>query len=333
MQNDNVKFKILNYINNQPLWIKVVALVIIGLIIIWSILYFSFWRAPVNYPVGILYTVEKGVSLGEVASNLKSQNIIRSPFWFKTFFIVYYGSNNLNYGDYILNKSESMFSIANRLATRDYRIKTLRITIPEGLNRTEIASLLTNKLDRVTSVEFLAWSKKYEGYLFPDTYFWLENITASEVVTAMNLNFQKQVKDLMLQASSTKKNFGDVIKIASIVELEANNNTDRKIVADILWRRLKMGMPLQVNSSLKYIGIKNTFVLTTEQTQIDSPYNTYKNKGLPPTPVSNPGLESIKAVINPTPNKYLYFLTGKDGKMYYAKTYEEHLGNKQKYLK
>jgi UPF0755 protein len=329
----NIWSEIKIFIMSQPLWRGVVALVVVILVIVLFILYFLLWRAPASYPIGTLYTIEKGISLGEVASNLQTQNIIRSPFWFKTFFILYYGSNKLNYGDYVLDKPENIFSLARRLANSEYRIKTLRITIPEGLNRNEIAGLLKTKLYKITESDFLTWSKKYDGYLFPDTYFWLVNTTASEVVTAMNLNFLKQTKDLQLQASSTSRSFSDIVKVASIIELEANNDTDRKIVSDIIWRRLKMGMPLQVNSALKYIGIKNTFVLTTEQTQIDSPYNTYKYKGLPPTPICNPGLESLNAAFNPTSNKYLYFLTGSDGQMYYARTYDEHLLNKEKYLK
>ncbi|MFZ2038749.1 MAG: endolytic transglycosylase MltG [Minisyncoccia bacterium] len=329
----NIWLKNKNYLYNQPLWIKVVALVAVFFITIFFILYFTYLCAPANYPTGSVYTVEKGISLGEVAGDLQNRNIIRSSFWLKTIFYLYYGSNNLNYGDYILDAPENVFTLTRRLANSEYHIKTARITIPEGLNRSEIASLLKTKLYKVTESEFLAWSKKYEGYLFPDTYFWLENVTASEVVTALNLNFEKQTKYLQSVASSSKRSFSDIVKVASIVELEANNKIDRKIIADIIWRRLKIGIPLQVNASLKYIGVKDTFVLTTEQTKIDSPYNTYKYKGLPPTPISNPGLEALEATVSPTANNYLYFLTGRDGKMYYARTYDEHLQNKQKYLK
>jgi len=120
--------------------------------------------------------------------------------------------------------------------------------------------------------------------------------------------------------------------MASILEGEALTTSDRKLVAGVLWRRLEIGMPLQVDATFSYVNGKTTFELTLDDLKIDSPYNTYKYKGLPPTPINNPGLNSINAALYPTKTKYLYFLSGNDGKMHYARTFEEHKRNRQLYL-
>ena len=121
--------------------------------------------------------------------------------------------------------------------------------------------------------------------------------------------------------------------MASILEKEAYLTEDKKIIADILWRRLKEEMPLQVDAALQYITDRNTFELTKDDLKIDSPYNTYRYKGLPPTPISNPGLDSIKAAIFVEPNSYWYYLSDKNGKLYYSETFKEHKLKKAEYLK
>jgi UPF0755 protein len=121
--------------------------------------------------------------------------------------------------------------------------------------------------------------------------------------------------------------------MASIVEEEGKNFLDKRMIAGILWKRLDIKMPLQVDAVFRYWNGKHSFTLSTEDLKEDSPYNTYTRIGLPPTPITNPGLESIKATINYRKSNYLYYLTGKDGKMYYATNHADHVSNKEKYLK
>jgi len=125
----------------------------------------------------------------------------------------------------------------------------------------------------------------------------------------------------------------DIITMASILEGEAKTTADREIVAGILWKRLTLGMPLQVDSTFMYINGKNTYQLSAADLKIDSPYNTYIYTGLPPTPIDNPGLDSITSAITPTTTNYLYFFSGRDGTMHYAVTYADHLKNIAKYGK
>ena len=121
--------------------------------------------------------------------------------------------------------------------------------------------------------------------------------------------------------------------MASIIEREAITPEARRIVSGILWKRIKMGMPLQVDATFAYVNGKNTYELTAEDLHIDSKYNTYEYKGLPPGPICNPGLDSIIATIEPTATPYLYYLSEKNGTMHYAKTFEEHKMNKVKYMR
>ena len=174
-------------------------------------------------------------------------------------------------------------------------------------------------------------AQEKEGYLFPDTYFISPAIKPEDLIEKMSINFNEKIPNISGISTTTYK-FEDVIIMASILEREARTMESRRIIAGILWKRLKIGMPLQVDSSFLYINGKGTFELTLDDLKTDSPHNTYKYKGLPVGPIGNPGEDSIFAAIHPIETKYLYFLTGHDGKMYYGKTFDEHKKNKAKYL-
>jgi len=120
--------------------------------------------------------------------------------------------------------------------------------------------------------------------------------------------------------------------MASIIEKESLNGDERQIVSGILWKRISLGMPLQVDATFLYINGKASAELTKDDLNIDSPYNTYRNKGLPPGPINNPGLDAIVAALYPKDSPYLYYLHDKKGKVHYAKTFNEHVANKRKYL-
>lgn len=175
--------------------------------------------------------------------------------------------------------------------------------------------------------------QSYEGYLAPETFRVFKDATIQEVVSKFLLQREKELAPSVQSTfEDEKKNFHTIITMASIVEDEAKTLADKKMVADILWRRNAKNWALQVDSSVHYAVDKTGDVFTTDKERsIDSPWNTYKYPGLPPGPICNPSFESIEAALNPTPNAYWYFLSGKDGTMHYAKTLEEHNRNK-KYL-
>lgn len=169
-----------------------------------------------------------------------------------------------------------------------------------------------------------------EGYLAPETYRIYKDSKPTEVVQKL-LNQQEQQLSL---TSINSQNLHEVLTMASILEKEARTLEDKKMVSDILWRRLKKNWALQVDSSVHYAVDRSGDVFTTDkEREINSPWNTYRFPGLPPGPICSPGPESVEAALDPKQNNYWYFLTGNDGKMYYARTLDEHNANRYKYLR
>lgn len=286
---------------------------------------------PSDFPVGKVFTVSAGESLQNITENLFDSNIIRSKIIFRTTVILLGGEKKVIAGDYLMDKKEGPAGLAYRLVNGRFHLDVSKITIPEGWNIFEIGDYLEKQLLNFNKKHFIALTRSKEGYLFPDTYFVSPTVKSEDLVERMLKNFSEKVPRIPGVATSTYK-LKEVVIMASIVEREARTTESRRMIAGILWKRLKMGMPLQVDSSFDYINGKGTFELSADDLKIDSPYNTYINKGLPPGPIGNPGEDAIWSTVNPIQSKFLYFLTGKDGKMYYAATFAEHVKNKQKYL-
>lgn len=306
----------------------------IGIVFVIVLAMYTFvYRAPKNFPSGTLFNVEKNMTLNGITEHLKNENIIRSEFLFKTFVVVMGGDRNLLEGDYFFKKPVGTFTVAKRIVNGEFGLSPVKITIPEGSSVREIAVLLNSNLAEFNTPLFIKLAEKKEGYLFPDTYFLFPNASSQTVIQTFEDNFAGKIATIKEDIDAHSKTLEEIIIMASIVEEEGRTPESRKMIADILWRRLENGMPLQVDAPFVYILGKGSADLTVDDLAIDSPYNTYKYAGLPPGPITNPGLESILATIKPTQNEYLYFLTGNDGEMYYAKTFDEHVINKQKYIK
>lgn len=303
--------------------------------VIFVFFYMFFIAPPKDYPVGSIYDLKSGQTLSIVSENFTEMKMIRSGFWFKVFtYILSFGKAKIYEGEYALHEKENVFTLAWRVSHGDLQLTPVKITIPEGMNSYEISKLISDNFPSFDKNKFekIVQNKKLEGYLFPDTYFFLPDMTEEDIIKIMTDNFDEKIKSLDNEIKTFGKPLSDVIKMASIVEEEARLMETRQIVAGILWKRLSIKMALQVDSSFKYINGKTSATLTTDDLKIDSPYNSYTNRGLPPTAISNPGLEAIMATITPKKTPYLYFLTDKDGNMHYAVTFEEHVNNKLKYL-
>lgn len=290
-------------------------------------------QAPSDYPNGQFnFSVKKGDSISKVANSLKERGIISSSSIFKTLSIILSLNNGVMAGDYKFNERENLIKIVYRMVKGYQKQAKISVTIPEGSNSDEIAYILVKKFPDLNVSHFLSIAKKEEGYLYPDTYYFYENVRPGEIVYTMRNNFNEKIKTLKNEIEEFNKPLSDIITMASIIEGEANNTSDRKIISGVLWKRLREGIPLQVDPPFYYITGKKGNV-TYDDLKIDSPYNTYKYKGLPKGPINNPGLDSIKATISPLQSKYYFYLTGKDGAMRYAVTYDGHLNNKNIYLK
>ena len=174
-----------------------------------------------------------------------------------------------------------------------------------------------------------------EGYLFPDTYRVFNDVSDEEIVKKLLNNFDKKLSpELRQKIARQGKTIHEIITMASIIEKEVSSEADRPIVAGILYKRIKNGMRLEVDSSINYITGKNDPGANYADLEIDSPYNTYKNYGLPPGPICNPGLAAIKAAVYPEESAYLFYLNRQDtGETIFSKTFDEHIKNKNKYLK
>lgn len=328
-QNNNSLYKkFILYIRNSSKKQKVIFLFFAVAFL--AVVYAYVQRSPSDFPVGQVVTVYPGESLQEITNSLKEMNVIKHPFIFRTTVILLGGEKNVMAGDYLLDIREGSYSLARRLTHADFKVETVKATIPEGWNIFQIAEYLDKNLINFDEKLFLTLAKKEEGYLFPDTYFISPAIKPDRIIALMKSNFNDKMEDLDIEDSDYSLH--EIITMASILESEARTTESRRTIAGILWKRLSIGMPLQVDSTFLYVNGKNTYELTLNDLQIDSPYNTYKYKGLPPGPINNPGIDSIKSALNPISTKYLYFLSSRSGDMYYAKTFEEHKKNKELYL-
>lgn len=290
--------------------------------------------APGDFPEGLLYEIPRGASLSGVARDLSARHIIRSEFFFKGFVTVFGLGRGAVAGDYEFEAEENALVIAYCIALGSFDLSRIRVTVPEGTSSAQIAKLFDSRFYRFDAGAFLTLGKKYEGYLFPDTYYFLPNATAGEVVETMTANYKSKVVDIADSIRAFGKPIRDVIIMASILEEEARTTESRRTIAGILWKRLAERMPLQVDSTFAFVnGKTRSSDLSLEDLKIDSPYNTYVYRGLPPGPISNPGLDSILAAVTPIATKYYFYLSDKEGNMHYAVTHDEHVANKFKYLK
>lgn len=310
----------------------------IGLLLIFVFLssYALFWRSPRPFPEETLISIKKGESLSQIADSFEKNSIVRSSFWLKVFIILQDGEKSVIAGDYYFPSAISVFKVARMLHNGQFGLIARKVTFPEGTSSMEMAEILKKSLISFNADGFKneVSSNNYEGYLFPDTYFFMPNTSPSDIILMMKENFARQTNTYESDILKFKKPLNEVIIMASIIEEEANGSLETKrIVSGILWKRLRLDMPLQVDSAFKYYNGKDSYTLTTTDLKDDHKYNTYTNKGLPPTAITNPGIDSIRAAITPTQTEYLYFLSDKNGDMHYAKTFEQHKANKELYIK
>jgi len=291
---------------------------------------------PSRFPAHIIISVENGSSLSQTAKELADAGIIRSQFLYKVFVLLTGESTRVMSGDYLFDQPQSVIRVAFRTAHGVQGLAKIKVTIPEGLDSSEIAAILKKNIpgfDPIATSIFLNLARANEGYLFPDTYFFYENVSPAQVVSVMHSNFNARVATISDKVGAFGQPVSDVIKMASIVEKEATSTVDRQIIAGILWKRLADKMPLQVDPPFYYILGKISSQLTAADLATSSPYNLYKNIGLPPTPIDNPGLDAILATVTPTSTKYYFYLSDKSGMMHYATTFDGHMANKEKYLR
>jgi UPF0755 protein len=288
--------------------------------------------APSTFVPGTRIVVQEGMSLGEVSFLLQDNNLIRSRVAFEFCAITLGVDKKIMAGEYLFKEAIGSCSLASRIVGGVFGIPSIRVTIPEGLSNKEASLILAKALPHFVADDFIKSSQAQEGYLFPDTYFFPEGATATDVATRMKVNFDKKIKPLTSDIDKSGHLVREIVTMASLLEKEVANDEDRAIVSGILWKRIGQGMPLQVDATFMYLLGKKSSELTQADLQIKSAYNTYRNKGLPAGPIDNPGLSSLQAAVHPKESPYLYYLADASGVTHYAKTFNEHKANKVKYL-
>lgn len=313
--------------------------VVIVLLLVLTILGVIWWKngtqaANKDDKTPRLFVVRPKQGIREIANSLKKQGLIKDPIVF--FFLVEKlgVDKKIQAGDHRISPSMPAYEVAKSLtlATND-----VWVTIPEGFRAQEIADILEKNIPSFEK----SWRKtleENEGHLFPDTYLIPKTATVSQVVKILKNNFDNKFLEISNNKTGGIKD-EDIVIVASLVEREAKLSKDRPLVASVIYNRLKIGMKLDIDATVQYVlGYQETEKrwwkknLTFEDLKINSPYNTYINAGLPPTPISNPGLSSLNAAANPVKTSYLYYISDKKGANHYAETIEEHNANKAKYL-
>lgn len=294
-------------------------------------------------------TIKEGEGVNEISYQLASQNIIRSSFYFDLYVWLKKKENELKAGTYKVSQSMSIAQIVDLIVSG--KAEEIKIVIYEGMNSKQIASYLEEeanikaddflkeikKQSYSAEYEFLKdkpWNASLEGYLFPDTYMIYTEAEPSTVVQKMLANFDvKFSQDLRQEIKRQGKSLFEVITMASIVQNEVKKEEEMKKVAGVYYNRLEADLALESDATITFITGKKDPQPSDADTQIDSPYNTYINKGLPPGPIGNPGLKAILATIYPEDHDYYFFITRLDsGEAIFSKTAKEHEEMKAKYL-
>lgn len=306
----------------------IVAMVALIAVVVGGVVWYqSQIQAPSGSSANVRFVITKGSSAAKIANDLEEQKLIKSALAFRIYTQVGGLSNKIFTGEFSLPSNLTLPLLVEKLREGP---SELWVTIPEGLRREEIAVTVAKALekDQVFVGEFLELTKGDEGYLFPDTYLFPKDVTVAAVVTRLKNTFESKVDFPVSQ---------DQVILASILERETKNAaTEGPVVAGILLKRIDAGWPIQADATVQYaMGKEGNWwpVPSRADYEFNSSYNTYKILGFPPTPIASPGLAAIKAAVNPTESDYWYYIHGNDGKIYYAKTLEEHNQNVAKYIR
>ncbi len=307
---------------------------VVGLLLFFTLLVVGYYytRPPQEFSTETIIEIPSGYTLDAIGNLLEAKSIIRSPLFFKLL-VQHYGKEHaVPEGMYLFTEPLTVDKVAQRIAEGNHGISMVKVTLPEGMTRDEMADVFSRNFQHFVKEDFLNETQGEEGYLFPDTYFFYSIATSGPMILALEENFTQKTASAKITALTKEKNWGDIIILASILEKEAATALDRRIVAGILTKRLEQGMRLQVDATFMYTVGKSSRELTAIDLAKDSPYNTYRHAGLPLGPISNPGRDAIDAAITPIDSPYFYYLSDKNGIMHYAKTFTEHKLNKKKYL-
>lgn len=332
--------------------LRIVSAVVLLVVIAAGYFTYSNLSGPydVNAEKKVIIEIPKGASLNQMAEILKDAKLIKNETVFKLNVKRSGRGAELKAGEYLFTQAYTNEEIINDIADGKNYHSGPKVTVKEGKTSREIIDTLVGLGLGQESVykELISSPSKFrdkfsflddekitslEGFLYPSTYYCNEDDTEQEIIEKMLSKFDSEYSEKYRKIQEDKKlDFYDVIKMASIVEKEAVLDEDRPLIASVFYNRLKIDMALQSDATIQYALGERKQVVSYDDLKIESPYNSYKYKGLPPTPIANPSIESIEAALEPADTDYLYFVAKTDGGgNNYAKTYKEHLKNEKRY--
>lgn len=334
---------------------------IIGITALSVFLYIHSALKPVdpNSKKEVVVDIPIGSSVSFISQTLEDKGMVKSARVFK-YYVKFKNESDFMAGEYHMTPSMTFAQIIDSLKTGKIMQKPVfSITIPEGKQLDEIAAAIAkktnqkeadiikqlnketfiqsmmNKYPDLLTTEILAKDVKHplEGYLFPATYpFYKKNPTLEEIISAMLDKTVNIVQKYEVEIADQDLSIHEFLTMSSLIEKEATKKADRNKIASVFYNRIKEKMPLQTDPTVLYAQGKHKAKVTYKDLEVDSPYNTYQNKGLPPGPIANAGVMSMEAALHPDKTDYLYFLASKDGKVHFSKTLQEHNKLKEKYI-
>lgn len=304
----------------------------------------------------VTFTIEKGLGSAEIADLLEENGIIRNALFFKGYLKWVKEGSSFKAGTYTASPGDTYDQLIARLNAGDVvKEETVVFTIPEGFTAAQVADKLAEAwnqqaevflqiidsgaglaaVERLGVPENAELRHRLEGYLFPETYELVKDSTPQEVVEAMLEQLEKKldsIPDWQTKLEERGVSLHELLTVASLVEREVVVNDERPLVAGVIYNRLDKAQKLEIDATVQYLLDKQKERLLNEDLKVDSPYNTYKNAGLPPGPIASPGLASIEAALEPEASEYYFYVTKKDGSQghLFGKTYQEHLANIKK---
>lgn len=338
-------------INIKPIKNKKITKILILLIFLVGILFVMYYNSVIKKPLKgddsvVVIEVKQGDGFYDILNNLEKEDKVRSKLMIKLKLALDNKNINLNEGIYEIPSDSTLNDILKSLESNLDNINLVKITIPEGFSVEEIGGKLEENgfctkeefVDAVNSYQlpdFIEEKDKtrynLEGFLYPDTYYIKKGTSAEDIITIMLERFKSvmnEVKEDVNLALDDSKMY-DVITIASMIEKEARVDEDRQLIASVIYNRLNEDMKLQLDATVLYSLGYHVETVLNRHLEIDSPYNTYKYKGLPEGPICNPGIESIKAALQPAESNYIYYILQNDGAHYFTDNYDDFLNKKK----
>lgn len=305
-----------------------IALLLAGAIAAWYSAVFLDRSLPQD---SVQVVIPRGSSFSDIAALLQERGVISNALTFRILARVQHDDADVRAGAYAFAPHATAAEILNQLLTGGAQVATW-VTIPEGFTAKQIAQRLQDEgIGKARAFES-AFSG-HEGFLFPSTYLIPLSVTPAQVTRMFTDQFAKELpSDAVARAHALHVSVPQAVTVASLVEREAKIQADRPVIAGVIYNRLRLGMPLQVDATIEYALPAYKTELTLRDLQVDSPYNTYQHAGLPPTPIANPGQPSLDAALHPAKTDALYYVYCGNGHHVFAKTLAQHQANVERCL-